>query len=458
MDHLSPLDDAFVVLERDNLPMHIGALLILEGPAPSNREYLDFLDGRLDRIPRYRQVISRIPLNLGPPAWLDDRHFQLAHHVRRASLPEPGTDEQLRAMAGRILSLRLDLDRPPWETWLIEGLSGGRFALISKVHHAMVDGLSGADLLEVLLDPGPRPEPAQPSQWEPQPWPSYPSRMAASLGAAVRQPAARLRQLGSALEIPRQAVRSAAVAAVGTLRLGQQMAHTEAHLLGQPGPHRRWVWAEGDLTEVKAVKNALGGTVNDVILTAIAGGFRTFLLGRGAELAQDDFVRSMVPVSVRAPEDPKGGNEVAALFVDLPVGIADPVQRLHAVRERMVEVKTSGLLQGTDSLVANAVFVPPALFAAAGRLAARAPQPMVSTITTNVPGPKYPLFLLGRRLLRMLPYVPLGMNQLITVAIMSYDTQLDCGITADYDRVPDVDLVVTGIEESLAGLTAAVRG
>lgn len=456
MEYLTPLDDMFVVLERDNLPMHIGGLLIFAGPAPRYRQFAAFLEGRLDRIPRYRQVISRVPLDLGPPAWLDDQHFHLPYHVRHTALPHPGTDAQLRTLTGRILSLRLDLERSPWETWLIEGLTGDRFAIVNKVHHAMVDGLSGADLMEVLLDPSPQVPPAQPSTWAPQPWPSTASRVIASIGAGVRQPIRRLRQMGAAVEIPVQALRSAAAATVGTVRLGQKMAHTEAHLLGQPGPHRRWAWAEGDLGQVKDIKNAFGGTVNDVILTAIAGGFRTFLLGRGVELADGDCIRSMVPVSTRRPDAPKGGNEVAALFVDLPVGIADPVQRLRAMRERMVDVKTSGLLQGTDSLVANAVFIPPALFAAAGRLAAVAPQPMVATITTNVPGPQYPLYLLGRELLRMLPYVPLGMNQLITVAILSYHGHLNCGITADYDQVPDVDLVVDGIEETLAALFAAV--
>jgi diacylglycerol O-acyltransferase len=457
VDHLTPLDDLFVVLERDTLPMHIGGLLIFEGPAPDYQEFLEFLAGRLDRIPHYRQVISRVPLDLGPPAWLDDQHFHLPYHVRHTALPPPGTDEQLRTLTGRILSLRLDLARSPWETWLVEGLTGDRFAIVNKVHHAMVDGLSGADLMEVLLDPSPVQPEVEASHWRPQPWPSAASRVTASVGAAVRQPFTRLRQIGSALEIPIQAARSAAAAAVGTVRLGQQMAHVEHHLLGQPGPHRRWAWAEGDLTQVKAVKNSFGGTVNDVILTAIAGGFRSYLLGREAELAPEDYVRSMVPVSTRGAGAPAGGNEVAALFVDLPVGIADPVQRLAAVRDRMAAVKASGLLQGTDSLVANAVFIPPALFAGAGRLAAVAPQPMVATITTNVPGPQHSLYLLGRELQRMLPYVPLGMNQLITVAILSYNGHLNCGITADYDKVPDADLMVDGIEQTLAQLAAAVE-
>ncbi len=454
MEYLTPLDETFMYLERDNLPMHIGSLLILEGPHPSHRELLEFLEGRLDQLPRHRQIIGRIPLHLGPPAWLDDQHFDLQYHVRHTAVPAPGSDEQLRTLTARILSVRLDLKRPPWELWMIEGLEGGRFAVVNKVHHSMVDGIAGTDVMQVLLDTRPERAAPQPSRWQPAPWPSYPARVASSVQAGVRQPIQRLRELGHHLELPRDAAKSMVAAAVGTVRVGQQLAHTEEHLLGQPGTHRRWAWAEGDLTSIKAIKNRFGGTVNDVILTAIAGGFRTFLLGRGVELGEDDHVRTMVPVSTRAPGSPKGGNEVAVLFTDLPVGTADPQQRLQHVRERMVEVKGSGLLQGTDSLIANAVFVPPALFAAAGRLAARAPQPMVATITTNVPGPQQQLYLLGRPLQRMLPYVPLGMNQLITVAIISYNGQLNCGITADYDKVPDVGLIVEGIEQTLAELAA----
>jgi len=325
------------------------------------------------------------------------------------------------------------------------------------VHHSMVDGLSSVDLLEVLLDPTPEVDEHPPhSHWTPKPWPSYQQRLADTIEEGIREPALRLRQLTSYLEVPRDAAKRAVATAGGMLRVGQTLAHSEDHLMGQPGRHRRWAWAQGDLDTVKAIKRSLGGTVNDVILTCIAGGFRAFLIGRGVELGPLDSVRSMVPVSTRAPGSAKGGNQVAALFVDLPVGIEDPAERLAEVQERMHRVKESGQLQGTDSLLANAAFVPQPLFAAAGHLAARAPQPMVATITTNVPGAQHQLYLMGRPLLRVLPYVPLGMNQLITVAILSYNGHLDCGITADYERVPDIHVMANGIEESLAELAARV--
>jgi len=247
---------------------------------------------------------------------------------------------------------------------------------------------------------------------------------------------------------------NAAAAVVGTLRIGETLAHTEDHLLGQPGPHRRWAWADGSLDEVKRIKTELGGTVNDVILAAITAGYRAFLLGREPGLPEHAFVRTMVPVSTRPPGAPKGGNEVAVMFADMPVGLSNPLTRYEAIRQQMASAKRSGTVEGLDSLLENAVFVPPALYAAAGRLAARTPQPAVATITTNVPGPQKQLYMLGRPMQRMLGYVPLGMNQLITVAIVSYNGQICCGITADYDQVPDVEVLAAGIESGLAELSA----
>ena len=434
------------------MPMHIGSLLILEGPVPAYDDVLAYLAGRLDRLPRYRQVVKTMPLSLGPAVWLDDPEFDLSYHVRHTALPRPGSDEQLRTVAGRVLSLRLDLDRPPWEMWLIEGLADGRWAILNKVHHSMIDGLSGADLMEVLLDDSPEVGEPEASTWEPAPWPNRLHLWTDSLLTGLTQPVQRLRHFGDRLSVPARALQSTAIAAVGTVRLGRALAHTEDHLLGTPGTHRRWAWALGDLTEVKRIKTTLGGTVNDVILAAVTNGLRNFLLGRGVELTASDTVRTMVPVSTRPPGAPSGGNEVAALFTDLPVGIRDPAARFAEVRSRMTEVKNSGLLVGVDTLINNAVFIPPALLTAAGKLAARTPQPSVATITTNVPGPQLQLYFLGRPVERLLPYVPLGMHQLTAIAIISYNGQINCGVTADYDEVPDVLVISEGIEAGIAEL------
>jgi WS/DGAT/MGAT family acyltransferase len=452
MDRLSPLDDVFVVLERDELPMHIGSLLVFAGPPPEYDEVLQSMAGRLDSLPRYRQRLRQVPFQLGRPGWEDDPHFHLPYHLRHTALPHPGGTAQLQALAGRLLSHRLDLSRPLWEMWLIEGLQDGGFAVINKVHHSMVDGLSGTDIMRLILDDTAEPPAPQPSPWRPEP-PEGALRFTA--GAIATGVAGQVRRFGNLiadLADPRDAARGLAAAVMGTWRLGRDLVHIDEHLLGTPGPHRRWAWARGDLDRIKAIKTAHGTTVNDVLLSAIAGGLRAFLLHRGAHLDRQSAVRTLVPVSTRVPGRDFGGNEVAAYLADLLVGIADPVQRLQAMHEQMSELKSSGMLQGTDALVANAVFLPPPLFAAAGRLAARAPQPMVATITTNVPGPQHELYMLGRPMQQMYPYVPLGMNQLVTVAIISYNGQINCGITADYGAVPDVDILAAGIESSLAAL------
>lgn len=453
MDRLSTLDDLFVVLERDNLPMHIGSLLIFEGDPPVYEELLEHVSGRLDRLPRYRQVIREVPFNLGIPAWEDDQHFNLEYHVRHTAVPAPGDREQLRALASRQLSHRLDMKRPLWEMWLIEGVEKGRFAILNKIHHAMVDGLSGNDIMETLLDASPEVGAPPVSTWRPSPPPSTATVLSTAMVDATRTSLGRLLHLAADLSSPRDAVTKAGAALVGTLRIGETMVHTEDNLLGQPGPHRRWAWADGDLREVKRIKKKLGGTVNDVILAAITNGYREFLLGREGELPEEAFVRTMVPVSTRPPGAPSGGNEVAVMFADMPVGLPDPMARFAAIREQLTEAKRSGMIEGMDSLIENSVFLPPVLYAAAGQLAARTPQPAVSTITTNVPGPQQQLYMLGRPMLKMLGYVPLGMNQLVTVAIVSYNGQICCGITADYDQVPDVAVLARGIEDGLAQLT-----
>lgn len=457
MERLTPLDDLFVTLERDELPMHIGSLLILDGPMPTYDELVACMAAKLHRIPRYRQRLKEVPLRLGLPVWQDDPHFKLTYHLRHTAVPAPGGHEELRILAGRLLSQRLDTSRPLWEMWLIEGLAEGRFAILNKVHHAMIDGLSGADLMEVILDADPDAEVGEPEPWQPAPEASTVEMVARGVGASVRNPVRTARQIAEELQQrPKEFAQSTAAVTVGALRAGRKITHTEDHLIGRPGPHRRWDWALGDLGVVKDVKNALGGTVNDVILAAVSGGFRSFLLGRGVELAPDDTVRTMVPVSTRPSDGESGGNEVAAMFVDLPVGVADARDRLVTVAESMAEVKASGMMQGTDALIEGAVFVPPMLWAAGGRIASHARQPSIATITTNVPGPQVQLYMLGRPLREMLPYVPLGMNQLITVAIMSYNGAITCGITADWDAVPDVAVVAQGIEASLAELAEAI--
>lgn len=452
MDRLTPIDDTFIAIERDELPMHIGSLLIFDGPAPDFSMLLEHIEGRLDQLPRYRQRIRSVPLNLGYPVWLDDPNFEIQYHIRHTALPPPGDEAKLTSMAARQLSHRLDMDRSPWEIWFIEGLSDDRFALLFKVHHSMVDGLSGAEMVSTLLDDSPQRAEIKPSQWAPEPEPSATTMVGTGLVDSVQRPARRVRELLRGLKEPHSALQKALATGAGTLKLGQSVSHFDHHLMGKPGPHIRWAWANGSLSEVKAIKNELGGTVNDVVLSVVAGGYRALLRSRGVQLSPTDTIRTMIPVSTRNLQTEDSGNAVAVMFADLPIGIADPLARYATVRREMASVKHSGILQGTISLIDNASLLPAMLYSAGGRVVSHATQPAVGTVTTNVPGPQIPLYLQGHLLRQLYPYVPLGMNQLTTVAIMSYNGEINCGVSADFTRVPDLEVLAQGIEAALAEL------
>ena len=454
-DRLSPLDQTFLLLERDGQPMHIGGLMVFEGPAPKYEDLCAHLDSRLDQVPRYRQRIQSVPLNLGQPIWVDDENFELEFHVRHTAVPKPGKSEQLQRLAGRLLSQRLDLDRPLWEIWLVEGLAKGRWALINKAHHAMIDGLSGHDIMEVILDPDPEGRETPPSSWEPEPAPGTVGLVTDAVVDSVMRPGEHLTRIVSRVSHPREFAEHMAVRAVGSTSVGSRLLSTETTLGGAIGQHRRWGWVEGDLDTIKAVKNAFGGTVNDVILTAVTGGFRELLASRGIDMRPLQ-IQSMIPVSMRMPGDSTGGNQVSAMFAQLPIGVDDPVERLHAMTRQMDRVKKSGTPLTVDSIIGLADFVPPMLFATAGRVAANVNLRAFDTVTTNVPGPQIPLYLLGRELQTLIPFVPLGPGVRISTAIVSYNGTINFGVTADYDSVRDLPVFLEGVSKTLDGLRRAV--
>ena len=454
-DYLSSLDASFLQLENDTQQMHVGSLLIFEGPVPDYREFCDYIESRLDAVPRYRQRVQRMPFDLARPIWVDDPHFSIGYHLRHTAIPRPGGEVQLRTLVGRIMSQRLDLDRPLWELWLAEGLPDGRWAVINKVHHAMIDGVSGHDVLEVLLDREPGKAPVPSTAWRPSPGPSRRDLLAAGTTWLGRLPGEAGRAVATVLASPGDAVRGGAVRAHGLVQVGRQAASPTSVLNGPLGPHRRWAWARADLEQVKTVKNAVNCTVNDVVLAAIAGGFRTYLLERG-ESVNDDIVRSLVPVSVRR-SDQQGrlGNQVSAMFADLPVGIADPMARVSAVALQMEYLKANGMAVGVKSMVSAADFVPPTLMTLGARVSASVGQRVVNTVTTNIPGPQYPLYLVGRQMLEMFPYIPIAQAIRISIGIVSYDGRLAIAATGDYDAVPDLDRLCVHIEDSIAELVAA---
>ena len=456
MDHLSPLDDGFLLVERDVQQMHVGSALVFDGPMPAYDDVVAAIEARLRWVPRYRQRVRRVPLDLGRPVWVDDSHFNIGYHIRHTALPAPGGEDQLLTLAGRLFSQRLDTSRPLWEMWLVEGLAEGRWALLNKVHHAMIDGVSGHDILEVLLDPVPDAEGPTAEPWYPEPEPSTRDLLADAVATSVRDPLARARSVAGAFT-DRAGLTMAAGRVVGLARAGEKVSRPESILNGPIGPHRRWAWARGSLADAKAVKNALGGTVNDVVLAAISGGYRRFLAERGEEV-DGRTIRTMVPVSMRTKQQQGTlGNQVTAMFADLPIGVADPVDRLRAVTEQLDGLKRSGMALGVGSLIGAADFAPPMLVAVGSRVGARVPQRQVSTVTTNVPGPQIPLYLLGRELIDMFPYVPIGADIRISIGIVSYRGRLEFGISADYDKVADVDTLGRGIEASLAELVGAAN-
>ena len=453
MERMSTLDAGFFFVEHRNVPMHLGSLVVFEGPAPAYSDVVELFAAKLPLVPRYRQVVRTVPLHVFHPAWTDDESFEIGYHVRHAAVPQPGRARQLRHLAGQIFAQRLDRDRPLWEAWFLEGIQGGRWALISKVHHCMVDGIGGTDLMTVLFDLSPDAARVMPVSWAPRPGPPVLSLVIDGVRDTVTWP---LRQLADAPGFVRGRLRSRA----DLMRFGRGLSGSARRLAvpsasslnGPIGPHRRWVWTTASLSRVKRIRAAVGGTVNDVLLAAITRGFRDLLIERG-ELSEGLVVRSLVPISLRR-KDERGAitNRVSAVLVNLPVGETDPMRRLALLRDQMDDLKRTRQAVGAELLTGMLGFAAPTLLALGSRAAFHLPQPLVQTVTTNVPGPRFPLFILGRRMVEAYPYVPIGDNVRISIAIFSYLDRFSFGITADLSAAPDLDVLTKGIRRGLAEL------
>jgi diacylglycerol O-acyltransferase len=457
MQTMSPLDASFLHVEDAVTHMHIGSVGIFEGPPPGPGDVRAAIAQRLPLVPRYRQKVRFVPLALGRPTWVDDPHFNLEYHVRRTALPAPGGEQELRNLVGRVMSQQLDRAKPLWEMWVAEGLDDGRWALISKTHHCMVDGVSATDLLSVILSSERATVTPAPESWRADPEPSGPGLIAHALARRTSSPYEAARGLLSMARGPRRVAQQVAEATRGLANLRSLLtpAASGSTLNGPIGPHRRWDWARARLPEVKQIREAHGGTINDVVLAAITNGFRALLLSRG-EPVQGRVIRTLVPVSVRA-ENERGtyNNKVSAMFAELPIEIEDPVQRLGAIHEQMQDLKRSGQAVAAERLTALSGFAPAMLLAVAGRVGTRLPQSAINTVTTNVPGPQQPLYLAGKRMLEAFPFVPLGGHVRVGVAIFSYDGGINFGVTGDLDTAPDIDVLCRGIEAGVAELLPA---
>ncbi len=453
MEWMSAMDSSFLHVENANTPMHIGAVSIFAGPPPPFDDLRAMVVGKLDLVPRYRQKVRSVPLAAGAPVWIDDPHFSIDYHLRHSALPAPGGEEQLRQMAARVFSQHLDRNKPLWELWMVEGLAGGRWALLSKVHHCMVDGVAATDLMSVMFSDTTERSTAR--RWAPAPEPSAIDVLLQTL-AHHASIAGQQETLRRAARAPRETLARAWETVRAGLAASTRMRPVQASsLIGQVGPHRRWSWASVRLADVKAVRAELGGTVNDVVLTLITNGFRELLRSRGEEVAADAVVRTMVPVSVRRKGE-RGiyNNRVSAVFASLPVGLADPVERLRAIRTEMDGVKESKQAVAGDVLSSLSGYAPPLLLALGSRLVTLSPRLNMHTATTNVPGPQEPVQTLGRRMLESYPFVPVVGSIRIVIAIFSYDGGLYFGVTGDYDGAPDIDMLGSGIARGMDELLA----
>jgi diacylglycerol O-acyltransferase len=458
MDRLSSVDVSFLTNESASSHMHVGGILIFEGPPPSYEDLLEHIRGRLHLVPRFRQKLAHPPVQTGRPFWVDDPNFNLEYHVRHSALPAPGSEEQLRKMSARVFSQQLDRTKPLWELWLVQGLTRKRFALITKTHHALVDGVSGVDIATVLFDTKPVPEPAEPDHdWVPDTEPSSATLATKGLEGLLATPLRLARRLEHAIQHPQAAVRQLAEAAEGVGEIGWAFANPAptVPLNADIGSHRRFTWVRSDLGQMKRIKNELGGTVNDVVLAVVAGAIRDWLHGRGIRTEGLE-LRAQVPVSIRA-EGERGqlGNRLAVMRAPLPVYIADPVRRLQTVTRAMQGLKQSKQALGAEVITRFNDFAPPTLLAQAARI--NFSTRLFNLVVTNVPGPQMPLYVLGRELQDIFPVGFLPPHQALFVAIMSYNGGVNFGLLADYDTMDDVEVIAEAIERSIAELADAAE-
>jgi len=463
-DRLTALDNSFLLLEKPTSYMHVASTQIhktgplrTEGGGVDAARIRKLLAALLHRIPRYRQKLAWIPFE-NHAVWVDDENFSLDFHLRHTALPRPGTEEQLKRLSARIMQQHLDRSRPLWEMWIVEGLEDDRFAIISKTHHCMIDGASGVDIMRVLMSPEPDSEiPDEPS-WVPRPAPSGLELMRHEFLRRARLPFEILRGAASAIRTAESVrfdlmtrIRALTEALGGSLRLP-----SETPFNREIGPHRRFDWMTLELADIKKLRKALGGSLNDIVLTIVTGAVRSFLRARHVNPDKLDF-RVMAPVSVRS-ENEKGvlGNRVSAWIVPLPVGESDRRVQLERITERTTRLKESKSAVGAESLMQAAEYTPSTLLALGARNITRLLP--FNLVVTNVPGPQAPMYMLGAEMLECFPHVPLTDRLGLGIALMSYNGRLCWGFNADYDLVPDLREFVAAIEGSfreLVGLAFA---
>jgi WS/DGAT/MGAT family acyltransferase len=461
-DRLSALDASFLYLEDSTTPMHVGELAVFRRPR-TGFDYdrlVELIEQRLALVPRYRQKVVHVPGRLARPVWVDDSDFDVAYHVRRSALPKPGTDAQLHELVARLMSRPLDHTRPLWEIYLVEGLARNRAAVITKTHQAVVDGIGAMEIGQVILDVSPTPRAPVENLWMPQPAPSSMQLVMDAVAEAVQRP-------GELVEN----VRSAAMDTVATVQkiagaLGGLASAARTAVTPPPGsplnvrisPQRRFAVARTRLEDYRAIRRVHGGTVNDVVLAALSGAMRNWLLSRGEAVTASTTMRAMAPMSVHNADGDgaSSGNRVSAFLVDLPVGEPNPVVRLHHVSHAMREHQESGQSVAADALVKVSGFAPPTLHALGARAASSFSRRLFNVVVSNVPGPQVPLYAAGAKMMEIFPVVPLAKNQALSIGVTSYDGGVYFGLNGDRDAMSDVDVLAMMVEESVEELMGTV--
>lgn len=451
---LSVLDELFWHLETENAHMHLGAVALFEGPAPTLEEVADEFAHRLERAPRFRQKLAAVPLGLARPVWVDDQSFEIERHLRHAALPRPGDRRRLNHFVARTISEPLDLTGPPWELHLVEGLAGGCFALVSKTHHCMLDGVAGADAMTAFLDSEPAPAARPHAHWEPSPAPTPDELVADAVREQLTRAAGLIGELQSLAGAPQEAADRTldAIRSAGDF-VASSFAAPSTTLNRAVGPQRRFETVPASLHDLRAVRKRFGTSLNDVVLAVVAGGLRVLLTERGEELKE---LRALAPVSLRTSEDATLGNRISSVWAPLPIDEPDPRARLRIVAAEMAKLKGSRRAQGAELLLTAGRWAPSALIAQVARLTAF--QRAFNLVVTNVQGPTEPLYALGRQMLEVYPIVPLNHNTSVGAGLFTYNGTAGFGLVGDLDGAHDLALFAEGIEKSLGQLLDAPCG
>jgi WS/DGAT/MGAT family acyltransferase len=472
-DRLSSQDVSFLYLENPETAMHVGQVMIFEPPPGSEGFDVDRLTrhvaGRIAFVPRYRQRVRSVPGRLANPVWVDDENFDISYHVRRSALPTPGSDEQLAELVARLQSRPLDRRRPLWELVVVEGLAGGRFAVVTKVHQALVDGVRTVDLGQVILDDAPHAAEPPSDIWRPPPEPGSLELIAGAVTDSVRRPQQAVDAVRAGLADVRDTTARAARGLGGIARIATTAAGGPATspFNQKAGEHRRFQMVATDLEDYRKVRSrlsrddaALSITVNDVVLATLAGALRSWLMQRGDPAPPGSLIRTLVPVSVRLQEEDRRGalgSRVSSLLVDLPTGEPSPAIRVHQVAYQTKAHRDAGQAVDAPSLMAMTGFAPPTLHSLGARVASGITRRLFHLVVTNVPGPQHPLYLDDARMTASYPVIPLTRGQVLSVGLTSYDGRVYYGLNADRDAMPDLDVIGQCIHDALAELLEAVR-